>query len=345
MSRQTSGDGAVRSASRYRELFEHHHDAIVEFELSAGEPIVREVNPAFETVFGYDGEDVVGESLNDLIVPAGRTDESTRLDARTASGETSYAVVERHTASGTRTFVYRGIPCDGGERGFAVYTDVTEELRTEQRVALLERVLRHDLRTEVTVIQGHAERVAERTDDERLVDSASAIQGAAGRLSRLAEQARELEETIEAADCTPTSPASLVADALDAAAVERRAARTAVDVPVRPRVLDGGSLTAALEALLDNAVRHNDGEPWVAVRASVEREAVELRVADDGPGLPDRERAVLEGECDESPLDHGSGLGLWIVHFAVRAAGGRIEVRDRDPRGTVVALRLRRADR
>jgi len=63
-------------------------------------------------------------------------------------------------------------------------------------------------------------------------------------------------------------------------------------------------------------------------------------VRDDGPGLSEFDRDVLEsGEAIE-PLSHGSGLGLWLVYWAVERSGGDISVADREPRGTEIAVRL-----
>ncbi|MUV90188.1 histidine kinase, partial [Halapricum sp. CBA1109] len=64
-----------------------------------------------------------------------------------------------------------------------------------------------------------------------------------------------------------------------------------------------------------------------------------LTVADDGPGIPDRERAVLDSGT-ETQLEHGLGMGLWSINWAVTRVGGDLSVADNDPRGTVVTVRL-----
>ena len=72
-----------------------------------------------------------------------------------------------------------------------------------------------------------------------------------------------------------------------------------------------------------------------------EDEQVRVRVADDGPGLPEMEQRVLTGRR-ETPLQHGQGLGLWLVYWVVREAGGDLSVTVAD--GTAVELRLPVAD-
>jgi signal transduction histidine kinase len=67
-----------------------------------------------------------------------------------------------------------------------------------------------------------------------------------------------------------------------------------------------------------------------------------VSVADDGPGIPDHERAVLT-DGEETALEHGSGLGLWLVHWVVERSGGRLSFAENDPRGSVVRMDLRPA--
>jgi PAS domain S-box-containing protein len=334
-------DEDALDADRFRQLFEHVQDAIVDFELVDDEPIVRSVNDAFVELFGYDPADVRGESLNDLIVPSWRAGESDRFDRRTASGKHNHAVVDRRTDEGVKTVLYRGVPYDGGQRGFAIYTDLTDEIRQERQLAVLNRVLRHNLRSEVNVLAGNAETLLEAAESPEQVAAAETIRDSALTLSRLGDEARDIERVLDAdPELEPTDVASTVADAREAVPLVDRA-DLAVDVGDAPPVLTGGHLDRALAALLDNAVRHADAPtPEVTVSALKADDGVTVTVADDGPGLPDRERRLLTGELDLTPLDHGEGLGLWLVRWIVTAYGGAVEYADRTDGGSAITLRL-----
>jgi signal transduction histidine kinase len=69
-----------------------------------------------------------------------------------------------------------------------------------------------------------------------------------------------------------------------------------------------------LSELVENAVRHTDKTiPRVEITVHFCSEATaEMIVADDGPGIPERERAILSDGI-ETPLAHGRGVGLWTV--------------------------------
>ncbi|GAB3687383.1 hypothetical protein GCM10028857_20410 [Salinarchaeum chitinilyticum] len=331
-------------AERFAHLFEHVQDAIIDFELVDDEPIVRAVNDAFVELFGYDPDDVRGESLNGLIVPSWLAGESNRFDRRTASGKQNHAVVDRRTNDGVKTVLYRGVPYDDGDRGFAIYTDLTDEIRQERQLAVLNRVLRHNLRNEVNVLTGHAETLLESAESPEQAAAAETIHDSALTLSRLGEEARDIERVLDAdPELEPTDVASAVEDAREAVPLVDRA-DLAVDVVDAPSALTGGHLDRALASLLDNAVRHSDAAtPRVTVSAAETDDGVAVTVADDGPGLPDHERRLLTGELDLTPLDHGNGLGLWLVRWIVTAYGGAVEYADRPNGGSAITIRLNAA--
>ncbi|OTE98762.1 PAS domain S-box protein, partial [Halorubrum sp. SD612] len=211
---------------RYRHLIEHVQDAVVEFALVDGEPIVGDVNRAFVDVFGYDAEEIRGESLNAWVVPDWKLAEARGLDSNTASGAINYRQVTRETATGLREFLYRGVPyaaeeADGGaaEGGFAVYTDLTEVSRNERRLEVLNRILRHNLRNNANVVSGHTTRLLAELEDQRgeTIDAAATIERAAHELEQLAEEANSIRRVLEhptdeAAEIDPEPTARAVAD-------------------------------------------------------------------------------------------------------------------------------------
>ena len=62
-------------------------------------------------------------------------------------------------------------------------------------------------------------------------------------------------------------------------------------------------------------------------------------VEDDGPGIPDHEVAAIESGR-ETALEHGSGLGLWVIEWSASVLGATVTYANRTPRGTRVTIRL-----
>jgi signal transduction histidine kinase len=222
--------------------------------------------------------------------------------------------------------------------------DVTQQRRRRERLQVLNRVLRHNLRNDLNVIRGFAREIANDglgDRDEQTV--ATLVADRADDLLEVAENARTLERLLDVegtAETEPIAVRSLVEDLVeDVAADDDRPIEVTTDVEVDVVRSNEAVLEMVLEELLRNAVEHNDrAEPTVRVAASAD-ESVRLRVVDDGPGVPAPERrAVLSGT--ETALEHGSRLGLWMVRWGVRYLGGELVISDREPTGTVVEVRL-----
>lgn len=100
-----------------------------------------------------------------------------------------------------------------------------------------------------------------------------------------------------------------------------------------------------LSELVDNAVTHSDqSAPTVEItlREGTDATAV-FSVADTGPGIPDRERQVV-ADGTETQFEHGRGIGLWFVSWAVGQLGGDLRFDENSPRGSVVTVRLYGSD-
>ena len=109
---------------------------------------------------------------------------------------------------------------------------------------------------------------------------------------------------------------------------------------------DGDKLRQILANLVDNAVKFspNGGKVTVAARRAGE-EVVEVRVVDEGIGIPEEERARLFDRFFRASTAvrqqiPGTGLGLYIARAIVEAHGGSIDVESADGQGTTFCVDL-----
>jgi len=317
-------------------VLENLEDAVVV--VDHDQRVVR-MNAAAEVAFDTTLGDAAGRPLSGVVglgLDELRASEGVELDVAEGGGDfeaTVSPVTDRH----------------GRSPGYAVVlSDVTLQRVRAQRLGVLNRVLRHNLRNEMSRIVGRAEVIAEEADEHG--DTAERILEGAHDLVDLGDRAQQVEEMMSY-DPAPGERAS-VADVAEAVAAGYREAHpdAAVTVDVEPSLsvpVDGRLLERVLDNLVENAIEHNDAPtPVVTVSARVDDEdddLVRLWVADNGPGLPEPERAVLS-DGEETPLQHGSGLGLWAVAWGVRRMGGALDFTENRPRGTVVGVRLPRAE-
>ena len=331
--------------NRFERLFNELNEAVVEFELVDSDPVIIQANATFAETFGHGTDSLSGVSLNDLIVPTDRREEAEQFDQQTAAGETNAAVVERVTADGRRQFVYRSVPIEDGH-GFAIYTDVTAELRRERHLDVLQRVLRHNLRNDVNVIAGQAEKISELADSDEIQAAAASITETAQRLARLSEEAKTVDRVLgESPTLEPIDITGIVDRTVTACGEEFPNTTITTDCPTALLVAADASLRVLVESLIDNAVRHNTAaDPTVSVTAAVVDDATaELIVTDNGPGIPATERDVVTGNQDITPLHHGSGLGLWLVRWITDRYGADLTIETPASGGTTVCVEFDRA--
>ncbi|PSQ47053.1 hypothetical protein BRD19_10800 [Halobacteriales archaeon SW_7_65_23] len=133
-----------RERKRFSELFENFPEPTIAYGFDGDdEAVFRFVNNAFEETFGYDGERVVGERVNDTIVPEEHRDESENIDRRIDDGELVDREVQRLAAEERRIFNLRTIAVSVADEidGFAVYTDITERKKREQELQRYETIV------------------------------------------------------------------------------------------------------------------------------------------------------------------------------------------------------------
>ena len=338
--------GTVRERSdvdgRYRHLFQQSTDAIVSFEIVEMEPIVRAVNTAFVETFGYERTQILGEPLNEYIVPEENAKEAANYDRRTAAGETNEALITRKTVDGKRAFLYRGLSyqtADNRRWGFAIYADVTDDRQLQRRLQVLHRVLRHNLRNDLTVITGMADHIYETADGPEQRQAAEKILSTAERLSSVSEQARDLEVALDS-----DSEQSVDAAELSRSVVESYAGKQIeTEMPDAAPVTGGTAVYDAIDNLVENAIVHTPAGTDIRVTIDTEGDETCIRVADSGPGIEAIERAAVFEDQDITRLRHGSGLGLWLARWVAEAAGGECQY-ERVDGWTVIELWLPSVD-
>lgn len=305
-----------------------------------------------EDFLGYTAEELDGESIT-LVVADGEAVERAhaQLD-RILTGETiQVRDFPLETKAGTTVYAdIRGTPVyDGGvptdERtpddivSIQLMThDATERRQREGLISVINRVLRHNLRNEMTVITGHAEMLESELEGDKAA-KAEIIGSAANRLLDLSESAQVIEENRElSAELEPTDMVPVVERLVTQLETQYPAASVSVDMPETAVAKTLPRIEIALWELVDNAAKHGGEQPSIEIGVAVEPTVVRLRIGDDGPGLPEIERSVLTSG-EETQLVHGRGLGLWLVYWITTNLDGDVEMTAAET-GTTVEIRL-----
>ncbi|MBB6646939.1 ATP-binding protein [Halobellus ruber] len=225
------------------------------------------------------------------------------------------------------------------------------------RLTLLNRILRHEVLNGLNVVRGYAEFVGRPdetgSDDGPAADGgATATADAARAIERSADRINDAaDELTRLSRPSGTEPVDIAA-VLEACVADARARYPDAEIRLvddtgGPEVVATRRVEHLVEHLLANAVEHNDAAtPRVEVTVDCDWDEVSVTVADDGGGLPDRQRQILlDGTLPEYD-DPGSGFGLTIVRLLARESNADLDVTagvDGDGVGIELTFRRHRA--
>jgi PAS domain S-box-containing protein len=339
-------------------IFDNVNDGILLVDVEQDEII--EANSSICEMLRYSKDELRGRSPYDLhphepeqfeaLTNALRADggvRSDQLSCRRQDGSTMPAAVSASRAT-----------LDGSTVMLITIRDNTEQKQYRTQADLLSRVLRHNLRNDMTVVMGQLEVIKSRSDNPESKQSTATAIDKCAELLEVSEQTRKLNEILDIERRRITHRTDIIPlarDALEQIEQEYPEAQLVSDLPETAPVQASEDIAWAIENIVENAIVHTDEEE-PRVEISLDRERVRrdgfqtdwytVTVSDYGPGIPADEVNVLNDDEARTPTEHGSGLGLWITRQIVEIFDGEVDI-DRSPdseHSTSVRLRLLPAD-
>jgi two-component system sensor histidine kinase SenX3 len=277
-----------------------------------------------------------------------------RRDGEIREGELDVSTTGVHRR--VTSLAVRAAPLDpavgGGGLVLLLVEDQTESRRVEEVRRDFVANTSHELKTPVGALALLAETVEDAADDPEAVRRfASRMRQEAARLTNLVQDMITLSR-IQAAEPIP-DPVPVELDAVLAEALDRcrmkASARGIELVAVGEHGLsvlgDEDLLVTALRNLLENAVAYSPDKTRVDVSTRQADDAVEISVADQGIGIPERDlERIFERfyrvDPARSRATGGTGLGLAIVKHVTAAHGGKVTVVSSEGAGSTFTLRL-----
>jgi two-component system, OmpR family, sensor kinase len=220
----------------------------------------------------------------------------------------------------------------------------SERLHAETQ-QLFVRLAAHELRTPITVARGFAELVRKRTHDELIHEDTGIV---LEELDKLAQITQRLVTLMQAQGRASAEPIDVDCELTR---IGRRWEPTAprawrISSTVGYARVDTERLEAAVDCLLENAVKFTDEGDRIELIGRRGHDAWTIEVRDTGAGITAETAAMLSAA--EGPLSRtasGTGLGLAIARAVVTAAGGRLTVDGRPGVGAAVTLYFPRRSR
>ena len=208
----------------------------------------------------------------------------------------------------------------------------------------------HELRTPITLISGHAQRLLRQPGLEATAPSVRLIQQEAERMGSLVSDLLDLARQDSGRLQLRRRP--ILADEALVQAYERLASssgwRLHLDTPAAELPVAMGDperLQQCLAALIENALHYSPTPLPVTISADQQAEALVLHVLDQGPGVDPSERDAIfgrfaRGSAAINANSRGSGIGLAVVRLLMEAMGGSVQVADAPGGGADFQLHL-----
>ena len=304
---------------------------------------VRYVNPALERLTGVSSAELIG---CEAPYPwwTEETLRKTRSDLQNAMRDGPQKLVEffqKKNGERFRVEITAAPIMSGGELKYylANWVDITERKKREEEleahrehIKLINKILRHDLINDLSVINS-ALRLYGRSKEEELLEEASVY---VNKSVELINRMRELEIFISSHRGLKLYP---VTEVLKEVLASYPA--IAFNIEGEGQILADESLNSIIDNIISNAVVHGKTDR-IDIKIGGRGEYCEIWIADYGVGIPEELKAKIFGEGFAYGETGGTGLGLYIVKKAMETYGGHVRVEDNIPRGAVFVLALRK---
>jgi len=211
-----------------------------------------------------------------------------------------------------------------------------------QQLQVLHRIFRHNVRNDMTVLQGFSRIIREHSNDVpetwlgALDETATGIIESSKKLRIVGDVEGEPNGTVDVV--------TIIEEEIERFQSQYPEVELTASLPDRLLVQGEWALQYAVREALENAMEHHSapaGERQIAVDVVSSGRTASVTIADDGPGIPEAETAPIEAG-EEKPLSHGSGVGLWLIVWLCRRHGGSVAFHTET--GTTVELSLPLAD-
>lgn len=311
------------------------------------------VSPACERLLGYAQPELIGKEYIQLVVEADRpATVAAVLNVVSAPGGQFENRLIRN--DGSAIDVLWSVQWSKPEQSlFCVIHDITQRKIIERMKQEFVSMVSHDLRTPLTSVQAAITLLLSGAGGQLSANGVEILNMADDNIGRLIALINDLLdiEKMESGklqlNLSPT-PLQTVFDS-SVNAVQGFARTQQIDIAVTPTDLqidaDADRIVQILVNLVSNAIKFSPKASTVTIEASAADDTVEIRVIDQGRGVPEEQRKTIfdrfqQVNATDAAEKQGSGLGLAICKAIVEGHGGTIGVSAGEKGGSIFWFKL-----
>lgn len=333
------------SEEKFRTISYSANDAIIMIDSSGN---INFWNRAAEVMFGASSSEVLGNKLQDILVPE-------RYKKRFKTVFKKFLHTEKGNEIGETIEMYAkhkkghefpielsvaGLEIKDEWHGLSIIRDISERKRSEEKnrrqreqIKLINKILRHDLANNLAAINSTINNFKRDRNDDILDTVTKYIESSSDLISKMREHEFLLSSTN-----------------LNIYEIEKNFKKIlenyqTIDYTIKGkcRIFADDSLNSVIDNLIRNAVVHSETDR-IDIKISSFGSTCEVKVIDYGKGIPDDIKVHIFDEGFKYGVTGHSGLGLHIVQKSVKNWGGEILVEDNTPKGSIFAIYLRKVN-
>ncbi|HEX8039402.1 MAG TPA: PAS domain S-box protein [Chryseosolibacter sp.] len=338
-----------RSESLFTQLFENLPMAVAMLDDSGK---VTQLNKGFEEMFGYQNEELVGQNLNDFIVPEGLHNEGIGLNNLIASNQVvSLESVRKHRSGRLINVILCGVPVMFENRTigiYGVYFDISDRKKVEEELKVRNAELdnfvykvSHDLRAPLSSVLGlvNLSRMQGNTDNPMeyigiIGEKIKALDNFIGDVLSHSKNLK-MEVSIGPVDLSKIIEQTFTElSYLEGAQQMKRLMK----IEGIEFYSDHWRVGEIFRNLISNAIKYRQAgseQSEITIKINVDHLCADINFADNGIGIKESSlKRIFEMFYRATDQAEGSGIGLYIVKNAVEKLGGQIKVSSRPGHGT-----------
>lgn len=221
-----------------------------------------------------------------------------------------------------------------------IQEDITQEQINHQIIDVLNRILRHNLRTSINVIEGYTDLLENTENYSTQKKSIKTIRNRINSMKKTSEKMKKVRNIVNKYEESSTLPVSDIEEIVNSYRKNNIIFRYDIESGEDAVIKNGTVFKIAFEEAINNAIQHNNKlTTELHLNIKKKNKILEVKLSDNNKYIPKSEWNIIK-EGTETQLEHTDGIGLWILYWSITAIGGSINLIQNKPEGNTFIMQI-----
>lgn len=307
---------------------------------------IKYVNNTFEDITGYNKNEIIEKNASILETEEEKRSQNKLLEKIFSKGIHEEKIINKKKSGEFYRAKQTILPIryNSKRKGLLIIqTDITRNKLIKEQLNVLHRVLKHNMRNDVSTIQVYIDIINENTQNQEIKQATEKIKETSEKMENLGEKAKKANKALTSLSRPIDLPVKIknIIKYTKKDIKSKYPESSIIANTPKENIKVDYILQTALEEIIENAVIHNTKKPKIKININKEpqQKMIYISIKDNGPGLPKEQERFLNKERKTRQIN-GRGIGLWLVYWIVKSLGGKISIENNKKKGTTVNLQI-----